>query len=278
MSRVAALAPCPGLSSALDEGIVAVTLMMLPCRSGRPINYSAKFSFGYLIRRTSPRHCGRRLRAMGEVMLGWFRALMPREERFFELFTRHARVTLTGAEALRALLSGGDVPQCCLEITRRENEADEITREVLTALRRTFITPLDRGDIKDLITSMDDAIDQMNQTAKLIALFELRSFEPPMQEMGEIIVRAATLIVAAVPLLGSLAKESGQLDGMTEEIIRLEEHADQLHDHGRKHLFQTQKDAIAFVIGTEVYDHLESVMDRFEDVANEISAIVIENV
>jgi uncharacterized protein Yka (UPF0111/DUF47 family) len=75
-----------------------------------------------------------------------------------------------------------------------------------------------------------------------------------------------------------LAKESGQLDGMTEEIIRLEEHADQLHDHGRKHLFQTQKDAIAFVIGTEVYDHLESVMDRFEDVANEISAIVIENV
>jgi len=67
-------------------------------------------------------------------MLGWFRALMPREERFFELFTRHARVTLTGAEALRALLSGGDVPQCCLEITRRENEADEITREVLTVI------------------------------------------------------------------------------------------------------------------------------------------------
>src|ERR1700726_376696 len=208
MSRVAALAPCPGLSSALDEGIVAVTLMMLPCRSGRPINYSAKFSFGYLIRRTSPRHCGRRLRAMGEVMLGWFRALMPREERFFELFTRHARVTLTGAEALRALLSGGDVPQCCLEITRRENEADEITREVLTALRRTFITPLDRGDIKDLITSMDDAIDQMNKTAKVITLFELRNFERPMQEMGEIIVRAASLSKEAVPLLRSIGKES----------------------------------------------------------------------
>src|SRR5580693_9678682 len=172
-------------------------------------------------------------------MLGWFRALMPKEERFFELFTRHAQVTLAGAEALRALLKGDDVQQCCREISARENEADEITREVLTALRRSFITPLDRGDIKDLITSMDDAIDQMNQTAKLIALFELRSFEPPMQEMGEIIVRAATLIVAAVPLLGSLAKESGQLDGMTEEIIRLEEHADQLHDQGRKHLFQT---------------------------------------
>jgi predicted phosphate transport protein (TIGR00153 family) len=212
-------------------------------------------------------------------MLGWFRALMPKEERFFDLFTRHAQVTLAGAEALRALLKGGDnVLQCCREITKRESEADEITRDVLTALRRTFITPLDRGDIKDLITSMDDAIDQMNQTAKVIALFELRSFEAPMQEMGEIIVRAAKLNVAAAPLLSSLAKESGRLHGMTEEIIRLEEHADQLHDQGRKQLFQAQKDAIAFIIGTEVYDHLESIMDRFEDVANEISAIVIENV
>jgi predicted phosphate transport protein (TIGR00153 family) len=211
-------------------------------------------------------------------MLGWFRVLMPKEERFFELFTRHAQVTLAGAEALRALLNGDDVPQYCREITKRENEADEITREVLTALRRTFITPLDRGDIKDLITSMDDAIDQMNQTAKVITLFELRNFERPMQDMGEIIVRAAKLNVAAVPLLSSLGKQSSRLHGMTEEIIRLEEQADQLHDQGRKELFQKQKDAIAFVIGTEVYNHLEMVVDRFEDVANEISAIVIENV
>jgi uncharacterized protein len=211
-------------------------------------------------------------------MLGWFRALMPKEERFFELFTRHAQVTLAGAEALRALLKGDDVQQCCREITKRENEADEITREVLTALRRSFITPLDRGDIKDLITSMDDAIDQMNQTAKIITLFELCSFKQSMQDMGEIIVLAAKLTVDAVALLGSLGKQSTRLHGLTEEIIRLEEQADQLHDQGRKELFLQQKDAIAFVIGTELYNHLEMVVDRFEDVANEISAIVIENV
>jgi predicted phosphate transport protein (TIGR00153 family) len=211
-------------------------------------------------------------------MLGWFRALMPKEERFFELFTRHAQVTLAGAEALRALLKGDDVQQCCREITKRENEADEITREVLTALRRSFITPLDRGDIKDLITSMDDAIDQMNQTAKIITLFELCSFKQSMQDMGEIIVRAAKLTVDAVALLGSLGKQSSRLHGLTEEIIRLEEQADQLHDQGRKELFLQQKDAIAFVIGTELCNHLEMVVDRFEDVANEISAIVIENV
>src|SRR5947208_12133701 len=212
-------------------------------------------------------------------MLGWFRALMPREERFFELFNRHAQVTVAGAVALRDLLNGKkDVAEGCEEISRREAEADELTREVLTSLRRTFITPLDRGDIKDLITSMDDAIDQMNQTAKVISLFELRNFEQPMPQMGEVIVQAAKLMVEAVPLLSSLGRHSARLNSLTEEMIRLEEHADELHDQGRKQLFLNKKDAIAFVVGTEVYDHLEMVVDRFEDVANEISAIVIENV
>ena len=211
-------------------------------------------------------------------MLGWFRALMPKEERFFDLLLGTRRSLLPGPKLCALCSRAATTSSCCREITKRENEADEITRDVLTALRRTFITPLDRGDIKDLITSMDDAIDQMNQTAKTIALFELGSFDAPMQEMGEIIVRAAKLNVDAAPLLGSLAKESGRLNSITEEIIRLEEQVDQLHDRGRKHLFQTQKDAIAFVVGTEVYDHLESTMDRFEDVANEISAIVIDNV
>jgi uncharacterized protein len=99
-----------------------------------------------------------------------------------------------------------------------------------------------------------------------------------MHDIGEIIVRAAELTVDAVALLGSLGKQSSRLHGLTEEIIRLEEQADQLHDQGRKELFLQQKDAIAFVIGTELYNHLEMVVDRFEDVANEISAIVIENV
>jgi uncharacterized protein Yka (UPF0111/DUF47 family) len=142
---------------------------------------------------------------------------MPKEERFFELFARHAQVTLTGAQALRAMLQGGDdVLHHCKEISLRENEADEITREVLTALRRTFITPLDRGDIKDLITSMDDAIDQMNKTAKVIALFELTHFEKPMQQMGEIIVHAAKLSMEAVPLLESIGTQNARLNALTD--------------------------------------------------------------
>src|SRR5436305_1592109 len=160
-------------------------------------------------------------------MLGWFRALMPKEERFFELFANHARVTLSAAETLKMLLSGGDGMRLCQEIVGRETEADAITREVLTALRRTFITPLDRGDIKDLITSMDDAIDQMNKTAKVIRLFEISHFEKPMQDMGEIIVRAAKVNTEAVPLLRSIGSQSVRINLLTEEINRLEAQSNQ---------------------------------------------------
>src|SRR5688572_8734551 len=98
-------------------------------------------------------------------MLGWFQALMPKETRFFDLFERHAAIVVQGAEAMQSLFQGSDVERYCREISARETEADDVTREVLTAVRRTFITPFDRTDIQDLATSLDDAIDQMNKTA-----------------------------------------------------------------------------------------------------------------
>ena len=123
-------------------------------------------------------------------MLRWFRAFLPKEERFFDLFARHSQTVRAGRAALQGMLHGGEeTPVFCQRVNQFENDADNITREVLTAVRRTFITPFDRGDIKDLITSMDDAIDQMQKTAKAIILFEVRTFEPPMREMGTLIVR-----------------------------------------------------------------------------------------
>jgi predicted phosphate transport protein (TIGR00153 family) len=214
-------------------------------------------------------------------MLAWFQALMPKEDRFFELFDRHSRTLIAGAEALRQLLEGGDaVAQHCREIVEREHEADEITREVLLAVRRTFITPFDRGDIKDLITAMDNAIDQMQQAAKTITIYEVRTFEPAMQEIGGIIVTAANLTREAVPLLRSIGRHAGRLNAITEEITRIEGQADELHDEGLKDLFRAQANAnpMAFVIGSEIYGHLEMVVDRFDDVANEISSLVIEHI
>jgi uncharacterized protein len=217
-------------------------------------------------------------------MLGWFQALMPREERFFELFVRHATIVVAGAEALRGLLQGGDgVEHYCQQIFERETEADEITREVLTAVRRTFITPFDRTDIQDLATMMDDAIDQMNKTAKTITLFEVRTFEPQMQQMGEIILQAANLVLEAVPLLSAIGNNAGRLNALTEKIIRVEEEADQVYDQGRKALFLANRQgnadggAMIFIIGAELYDHLENVVDRFEDVSNEINSLVIDH-
>ena len=216
-------------------------------------------------------------------MLGWFQALMPKEELFFDLFVQHAKIVVAGAEALRSLLKGGEqVEYYCEQIVARENEADEITRQVLVAVRRTFITPFDRTDIQDLISSLDDAIDQMNKTAKVITLFEVRSFASQMMQMGEISLQAATLVLEAMPLLSSIGKNAGRLNTLTEQIIRLEERADQLHDDGRKALFLANREANAgntmnFTIGTEIYDHLEKVVDRLEEVANEINALVIDH-
>jgi len=216
-------------------------------------------------------------------MLDWFQRLMPREDKFFELFRQHATVIVAGADALRKLLATDDrTGEYCKQIFAKENEADEITRQVLVAVRRTFITPFDRTDIQALINSMDDSIDQMNKTAKIITLFEIKSFEPEMREMGEIIWQAANLVQQAVPLLSSIGTNAGRLNELTAEVIRIEEKADQIHDQGRLNLYRRARGggdsgAMTYIIGAELYDSLEKVVDRFEDVSNEINSIVTDH-
>ncbi len=215
-------------------------------------------------------------------MLRWFQKLMPREDRFFDLFARHSHFVVAGAEALRAMLDGGDsIPRHYRTVMERENDADGVTREVLIAVRRTFITPFDRSSIQGLITSMDNSIDQMQKTAKGVILFNVREFTPQMREMADAIVKSAKLIEEALPLLQSVSKEATRISAIAEQVSHLEGRADDLHDAGLKELFETHApagNAMAFIIGNEIYDHLEKVMDRFDDVANEIQGIVIENV
>lgn len=214
-------------------------------------------------------------------MLGWFQALMPKEQRFFELFARHSETIVEGAHALRAMLEGGEaVPHHYQTVMDREHDADVVTREVLIAIRRTFITPFDRSAIKDLITSMDNAIDQMQKTAKVIMLFDVHTFEPPMLDMADTIVRSAGLVRDAIPLLRSISTHAARLGQITETISQIEGQADELHDQGLKQLYQRYgtREPMAFIIGNEIYDHLEKVVDRFDDVANELHGIVLEHV
>jgi len=206
---------------------------------------------------------------------------MPREEKFFEQFNNHARTLVDGAVALRDLLEGGPgVAEACKRIVAHENAADIIARDVLTRVRRSFITPFDRGDIKDLIMSMDDAIDMMHKTVKTVKLFEVTEFDPLMREMGGVIVQAARLVAEAIPLLGKVGANAARLNAIAEEVMRVEGRADDLHEQGLKDLFRHhgRSDPMAYLIGSEIYGQLEKVVDRFEDVANEISGIVIENV
>lgn len=214
-------------------------------------------------------------------MFGWFRSLMPREDRFFELFAQHSRALVAGAEALDALLAGGDaVAVNSQKIVAEEQRADDVTREVLEAIRRSFITPFDRADIQDLIQSMDDAIDQMHKTVKAIALYDLRDFDPLMREMGGTVVEAARLTAEAVPLLSAIGANAARLGALTEAITRVESRSDALQEQGLKALYRDKghSDPMAWMIGREIYDGLEKIVDRFEDVANEISGIVNENV
>jgi predicted phosphate transport protein (TIGR00153 family) len=209
----------------------------------------------------------------------WFQALLPREQGFFDQFTAHARQLVQGAEALRELLNGGEgVAAACAAIVRHEEAADEIARGVFLAIRRTFITPFDRSDIRELTTSLDDAIDQMQKTAKSITLFEVTEFQPEMRELGDLAIQAAYLTLEATELLRDMGGNAKRLNAIAEAVTRIENRSDLVYDAGMKSLFAGgQRSPMDFIVGADILDHLEKVIDRFEDVSNGISGILIEH-
>ncbi|WP_237153067.1 DUF47 domain-containing protein [Oryzibacter oryziterrae] len=213
-------------------------------------------------------------------MLGWFRKLLPREDKFFDMFEQHVATVVGAATALNGLLTGQNIVRQGDVVVALEDKADGITRDVLLAVRRSFITPFDRSDIKDLIQSLDDTIDTMHRVVKTVRLFERTEFEPGMQEMGQDILRAAQLIAEAIPLLRASGTNAARLSAIAEQVTRVEGHSDELHEKGLKELYRSygKTDAMAYFVGSQIYGELEKVLDRFEDVANEISGIVIENV
>ena len=212
--------------------------------------------------------------------MSWFQKIMPREEKFFDYFEQHAQTVLEGSRALRELLEpGSDIPACCARVSKFENDADEITREVMLAVRRTFITPFDRSDIQALVGSMDDAIDQMKQTSKGVMLYEVKEFDPKMRQIADLSIAASEITVDMVTALRNMKKNSNRIMGLAVKMTRLEEQSDDLHDAGLKELFRNHRatDPMAFIVGGEIYAHLEKVVDRFEDVANQINTIVVEH-
>ncbi len=212
-------------------------------------------------------------------MFNWFQRLLPQTGDFFGMFEAHAATLVAGAHALTKLVDGGTLhEEYIAEIHRREHEADDIIRQVLTTVRRTFLTPFDRGAITSLIAAMDDSIDEMQSTARAVEVYELRTFEPEMREMVAMIAEAANLTAEAMPLLRDISRKGSRIHEITEKMVQLEGDADDAHAEGLKRSFHEQSDRpMQFMVSREIYKHLERITDAFEDVANEIDGIVIDH-
>ena len=212
-------------------------------------------------------------------MFAWFQRLLPRKGDFFGMFEAHAATLVAAADALRQMSNDGAATGDVLRVIRdREHDADEVIRQVLTEVRRTFLTPFDRGAITSLIGAMDDTIDEMLATARAIDLYELRELRPEMKEIVDLISRSADVINQAVPLLRNVSANGLKLHEFTGFVVNLEGQADEIHANGLKRAFQTARaDPLQFAVAREVFKNLERVMDAFEDVANEIDGLVIDH-
>jgi predicted phosphate transport protein (TIGR00153 family) len=215
----------------------------------------------------------------GHTMFGWFQRLLPRTGNFFEMFENHAVVILAAADEIVRLLENPRDKQHVRTIIDLEHDADEINRTVLQTVRRTFLTPFDRGAITALIGAMDDTVDEMQSTATAIDLYEVETIAPEMKEMGGIIAEAAKVMAEAIPLLRDLGRNSAHLHVLTERLVRLESEGDTIHEAGLKRALREhgKTNTLQFVVEREVYKHLERITDAFEDVADQIDGIVIEH-
>jgi predicted phosphate transport protein (TIGR00153 family) len=213
-------------------------------------------------------------------MFGWFQRLLPQTGDFFGMFEAHAATLMAAAEALTHLAEDDSSTKEQLRIIeQREHDADDIIREVLRSVRRTFLTPFDRGAITSLIVSMDDAIDEMQAAARAIDLYELQHLADEMKQMVAVTKESAALTVEVMPLLRDITRNGGRIHELTERLVQLEGVADDIHAIGLKKAFQEfgPTSAIRFIVAREIFKHLERVADAFEDVANEIDGIVIDH-
>jgi uncharacterized protein Yka (UPF0111/DUF47 family) len=212
-------------------------------------------------------------------MFGWFQRLLPRKGDFFGMFEAHASTLVEASKALKELAYDGASTAEILQIIRdREHDADEVIRQVLREVRKTFLAPFDRGAITSLIVAMDDTIDEMLATARAIDLYELHELRPEMKQIVDLIAAAAEVTARALPLLRNVSANGATLHELTGKVVDLEGQADEIHAQGLKRAFQTaRQDPLQFAVAREVFKNLEKVMDAFEDVANEIDGIVIDH-
>jgi predicted phosphate transport protein (TIGR00153 family) len=203
--------------------------------------------------------------------------LMPREGNFFELFNAHAERIVEGSRELVAMITTfEDIEKHAQYIDTAERAADKITHETITLLHKTFITPFDREQIHKLITSMDDILDLMQDVAESIVLYDIRRITPESKQLAEICQMCCERVRAAVALLKNV-KDAEAILKTCQEIDRLESDADRVMRAAMSKLFRDEADVKQLIKLRTIYELLELITDRCEDVANLIEGIVLEN-
>jgi predicted phosphate transport protein (TIGR00153 family) len=205
------------------------------------------------------------------------RRFIPREGKFFELFEASAEQSVKGAKAFRAMLDDlGNAESHARELKEIEHTCDEITHMTIELLRKTFITPLDRDAIHQLISNMDDIIDNLEDAALRVYQYDLKEATSEAKALADICVRSAECIERAVKRLNDLSFTSGIIQECV-EINRLENDADNVLAMAKAKLFKEEQDTRQLIKLKDIYELLESVTDCCEDVANIIEGIVLEH-
>ncbi|HSN41292.1 MAG TPA: DUF47 family protein [Burkholderiales bacterium] len=206
-----------------------------------------------------------------------FGRLMPREGRFFELFNEHAGQVVQGSRELAVLVaSGDDLERRAYNIESIEKRADKIAQSTIELLHKTFITPLDRDDIHQLISKMDDILDLIEDAAQLIFIYDIRVVTDEERKLADICVMCTEKVQTAVGMLSNMNNAAAIL-AVCVDIDKLESEADHVMRAAMAKLFRDEPDVRQVIKLRAVYQTLEAVTDSCEDVANIIEGIVLEN-
>ena len=213
----------------------------------------------------------------------FFGKLLPRDENFFEMFNQHADHIVVAAAAFSNLVKHyGDRElreKYSREVNLAEGAADRVRRAVSQALHKTFITPIDREQIHGLINTMDDVADLIQDSAETMALYDVHHMTEEIVRLTDLSVRCCERLRDAVRLLGNIAEPATAEAALKtcDEIDKLESDADRVMRTAMSKLFREEPDVREVIKLKAIYELLETITDKCEDVANVIEGIVLEN-
>jgi predicted phosphate transport protein (TIGR00153 family) len=201
--------------------------------------------------------------------------LLPKDEKFFELFESHARILCRASELLMRGLAGGYEGVCGIveEMTRIEDEGDHIVHDIFGRLRSTFITPFDPEDIQALATSFDDVLDGIDDATFRIVAYQLNPVPKAVLLLAEKVSSSCTFLAQALRAL----RDKKSVVELCIEVNRLENEADKIERTMLAELFRNERDPIALIKQKEIYELLEATTDRCEDVADVIQNVSVKN-